>query len=41
MLFCQNLAFTIHEKQKMSYKNNRFRVSALTWDEEFELPHGS
>ena len=24
-----------------SYKNNRFKIPALTWKEEFELPHGS
>ena len=26
---------------KKSYKNNRFKISALTWNEEFELPAGS
>ena len=26
---------------KKSYKNNKFKTSALTWDEEFELPDGS
>ena len=25
----------------MSYKNNKFRMSAPTWNEEFELPDGS
>ena len=29
------------EKYKKSYKNNEFKVSALTWSEEFELPGGS
>ena len=24
-----------------SYKNNKFRISALTWNEVFELPDGS
>ena len=24
-----------------SYKNNKFKISALTWKEEFELPDGS
>ena len=24
-----------------SYKNNRFKIPALIWKEEFELPHGS
>ena len=26
---------------KKSYKNNRFKISAPTWNEEFELPDGS
>ena len=26
---------------KISYKNNKLKISALTWNEEFELPHGS
>ena len=26
---------------KMSYKNNKFKISAPTWNEEFELPDGS
>ena len=26
---------------KKSYKNNRFKISAPTWNEEFELPGGS
>ena len=26
---------------KKSYKNNKFKISAPTWDEEFELPDGS
>ena len=26
---------------KSSYKNNRFKISASTWDDEFELPDGS
>ena len=25
---------------KKSYKNNRFKISAPTWNEEFELPGG-
>ena len=24
-----------------SYENNKFKTSALTWNEEFELPDGS
>ena len=26
---------------KKSYKDNKFKTSAPTWNEEFELPHGS
>ena len=26
---------------KKSYKNNEFKISALTWDKEFDLPDGS
>ena len=26
---------------KSSYKNNKFRISAPTWSDEFELPDGS
>ena len=29
------------EKNKKSYKNNKFKISAPTWNEEFELPHES
>ena len=29
------------EKYKKSYKNNKFKISCLTWNEEFELPDGS
>ena len=25
----------------MSYKNNKFKISAPTWNKEFELPDGS
>ena len=41
MLLYQGLAFTIHGKNKTSYKNNKFEVSAATWNEEFEVPDGS
>ena len=42
MLLYQILAFTIHEKlRKKSYKDNKFEISAVTWNEEFELPDGS
>ena len=38
----QILVFTIHGKiLKKSYKNNKFKISAPTWNEEFELPDGS
>ena len=41
-LFYQTLAFTIHEKKiKRSYKNNKFKISAPAWNEEFELPDES
>ena len=37
MLIYQILAFTTHgEIQKKSYKNNKFRISTPTWNEEFE-----
>ena len=26
------------EKYKKSYKNNKFEISAPTWNDEFELP---
>ena len=26
---------------KKSYENNKFKISTLTWNEEFELPEGS
>ena len=26
---------------KSSYKNNKFKISAPTWNDEFELPDGS
>ena len=26
---------------KKSYKNNKFKISTSTWNEEFELPDGS
>ena len=38
----QILVFVIHGKmQKKSYKNNKFKISAPTWNGEFELPGGS
>ena len=29
------------ENIKNSYKNNKFKISAPTWNEELELPEGS
>ena len=37
----QILAFSAHGKKiKKSYKNNRFKISAPTWNGEFEIPDG-
>ena len=41
MLLYEGLAFTIHGKNKTSYKNNKFKILAPTWNEEFEVPDGS
>ena len=40
MLLYQILAYTIHEKYKNIKKNNKFKISAPTQKEEFELPDG-
>ena len=29
------------EKYKKTYMNNKFKISSLTWNKEFELPNGS
>ena len=29
------------EKRKSSYNNNKFKISAPTWNDKFELPDGS
>ena len=29
------------EKYKNSYKNNKFKISALTWNEKFDIPDKS
>ena len=29
------------EKHKSSYNSNKFKISAPTWNDEFELPDGS
>ena len=31
----------IHEYNKISYNNNKFKISAPTWNDEFELRDGS
>ena len=36
-LLYQNVAFTVYGKTEKSY--NTFKVSALTWNEELELPN--
>ena len=48
MLIYQTLAFTLsnlsiyytRENIKKSYKNNKSKISAPTWNKEFELPDG-
>ena len=35
-----NICYT-WENIKMSYKNNKFKISASKWNEKFELPDGS
>ena len=37
----QILVFIIHGKIKKSHKNNKFKISAPTWNEKFEFPDGS
>ena len=42
MLLYQILVFTMHEKNiKSSYNNSKFKISAPTWKDRFELPDGS
>ena len=36
-----NIYYTWKKNIKKSYKNNKFKISAPTWNEEFELPDGS
>ena len=33
--------YYICKNVKRSYKNNKFKISTSTWNEEFELPDGS
>ena len=37
----QILVFTTLGKTKSSYNNNKFKISAPTWNDKFELPDGS
>ena len=42
MLFDLILAFIIHGKNiKNSYKKNKFKITAPTWNDDFEFPDGS
>ena len=41
MLHYQSLIFIVHVKIEKPYKNNKFKISGQTSDEEFELPDGS
>ena len=41
MLLYQILAFTIQGKKIKSCKNNKFKISAPTMNEEYELSEGS
>ena len=42
ILLYQILVFTIHGKKiKNSYKNDKFKISSIIWDEEFELDDDS
>ena len=41
MSLYQILAFTINGKIKKQHKNNKFKISAPTWNEELELHDGS
>ena len=33
--------YCTYKNIKKPYKNNKFKILALTWNEEFELPDGS
>ena len=35
------IALSNRKNTKKSYKNNKFKIPAPTWNEEFELPDGS
>ena len=36
-----NLSMYYNGKAKSSYKNNKFKILAPTWNDKFELPDGS
>ena len=40
LLLHQILVFTIHGKTKGSCNNNKFKISAPTWNDKIELPVG-
>ena len=40
MIFFQTLHLLYMEKQKKAYKNKKFKISALTWIDKFELSDG-
>ena len=40
VLFCQILIYTIHEKHEKIINSNKRKISAPTWNDEFELPDG-
>ena len=41
LLFPSFSIYSTWKKIKMSCKNNKFKISAPTWNEEFELTDGS
>ena len=41
VLLYRILAITIQEKTKSSYNNNKYEISAPTWNDKLELPDGS
>ena len=41
MFLYQIVAHTIHGQTKKLHKRNKFKISAPTWNDKFELPDGS
>ena len=41
LLSYQIFAFITREKHKSLYNSNKFKISAPTWNDKFELPDGS